>query len=264
MKRQSNIVGLIPACGEATRFPGLPVSKEIFPITHDEFESSKGPHLSVISSYLLQKLKMGGAHYAYFIIRKGKWDIPNYYLEGSLVNLKLAYIVSGGTPSVPNTIEEAYSFIKNDLVLFGYPDILIRPDDIYNQLVYRLNSIEADVVIGLFDLFPGQLTDRVDIDKNGYVHSIDVRSTSPDSKPGWSIAAWKPAFTSFLHHYINPQNYEETDQYQAKESFLGNVFEAALGEGIKINSVYFSGEHFWDIGTPKGLNKALQDKSQWK
>jgi glucose-1-phosphate thymidylyltransferase len=263
MGKSKTIVGLIPACGSATRFPGLPVSKEIYPLALDKPNSNSESKLKVVSFYLLDKLRLGGARRAYFVLRKGKWDIPNYFREGSIVGLNLAYIVADDTPGTPYTIEVANPFIKNDTVLFGYPDILFKPQDCYKHLLERLYRTSADVIVGLFDLFPGQLTDRVNIGKNGFVSSFEVRSTTPETKPGWAIAAWTPAFTNFLHRFIRRHKEGKVESEPTSELFLGHVLEASLKEKMRINSVYFSGQYFFDIGTPGGLYRALVNQSLW-
>jgi glucose-1-phosphate thymidylyltransferase len=263
MKRPMEIVGLVPAAGRATRLSPLPFSKELFPVSLEQAHADSEPQPKLVSHYLFNKLRFGGAQNVYIVIRDGKWDIPGYFGSGSRIGLNLAYHVVDETPSVPFTVDSAYPFIKDAMVLFGYPDILFRPHDAFTQLVARLLYMNADVVIGVFDLFPGQLTDRVEIGKDGNIDAINVRSTSPDSSPGWIIAAWTPIFTNFLHQHLKKRLRNHSRIQQLPEMFLGHVFQTAINEGIKFNSVRFRDHNFWDIGTPKGLQKALGEKDRW-
>ena len=263
MKCPMEIIGLVPAAGQATRLSPLPFSKELFPVTLEQANVDSEPLPKLVSNYIFNKFHLGGAQKVYVVIRDGKWDIPGYYGSGSRIGLNLAYLVVSESPGVPYTVDYAYPFIKDAMVLFGYPDILFRPRDAYHQLVTRLLSINADVVIGVFDLFPGQLTDRVEVGKDGNINAINVRSTSRDSSPGWIIAAWKPIFTNFLHQHLKKRMQNLAQIKQLPEMFLGHVFQTAIIEGIKFNSIHFHDKNFWDIGTPKGLQKALEEKDSW-
>lgn len=263
MDQALEIVGLVPAAGRADRLSPLPISKELFPIAFDTSVDPELPHLRLVSHYLFEKLRLGDAQKTYLVIREGKWDIPNYFLDGAGVGLNLAYIVTAQTPGVSFTVDRAYPFIKNDLVLFGYPDILFQPPDAFKQLVDRLRAVSADAVIGCFDLFPGQLTDRASWRQDGRITKLDVRSTGPDGVPGWVIAVWTPVFTEYLHKYLANLASKNPVGKPLPEIFLGHIFQAALGEGLHVNRVYFSRQNFWDIGSPEGLQKALEDKERW-
>ena len=87
------------------------------------------------------------------VIRDGKWDIPNYFRDGRLVDLSLAYIVIAGSLGPPDTIDRAYPFIEQKRVAFGFPDILFGPDDAYRQLIEAQERTGAEVVLDLHSGF---------------------------------------------------------------------------------------------------------------
>ena len=257
------IVGLVPAAGSASRLAPLPFSKELFPVSLDKVEPVSDSPVKLVSHYLFAKLRLAEAKKVYVVIRDEKMDLARYYRDGSSVGLNLAYIVVDETPGVPYTVDSAFPFINNAVVLFGFPDIVFRPQNAFKQIVDRIKVVDADVVIGLFDLFPNQLTDRIEVGKDGDVIGFDIRTTSPDSSPGWAIAVWTPIFTRFLQNFLIKCPPSQNQSIPSQDIFLAHVFQAALKERIKINSIHFSGFNFWDIGTPKGLQKALRDQESW-
>ena len=73
------IVGIIPAAGKATRVSPLPCSKEIFPIGFSNMEDAQVIRPKPVGQYLLEHFRRAGAKRAYIVLRKGKWDIPEYF-----------------------------------------------------------------------------------------------------------------------------------------------------------------------------------------
>ena len=106
--RTNEVIGLIPCAGHATRITPLPCSKEVLPVglgrTSEGFLRPK-----VVSHYLLEKMRRGGVSKAFFILRKGKWDIPQYYGNGAAVGMDLGYLVTDRTYGPPYTLDEALS-----------------------------------------------------------------------------------------------------------------------------------------------------------
>lgn len=92
--RTNDVIGLIPCGGHATRIAPLPCSKEVLPVgLRRTLDGSLRP--KVVSHYLLEKMRVGGMHRAFFILRKGKWDIPEYYGDGAAFGMDLGYLMMG-------------------------------------------------------------------------------------------------------------------------------------------------------------------------
>src|SRR5262245_55704587 len=126
--RELELVGLIPAAGQATRIAPLPCSKEIFPVGFRTEPQSGTVRPKVVSHYLLEKMRRAGITRAYLVLRSGKWDIPAYYGDGAMLDMHLAYLLMGRPFGPPYTLDQAYPFLQNALVAFGFPDILFTPD----------------------------------------------------------------------------------------------------------------------------------------
>lgn len=76
------VVGLIPAGGQATRLSPLPLSKELYPIGFQSISKDGGMRPKVVCQYLLERMKFAGITKAFIILRSGKWDIPAYLGDG--------------------------------------------------------------------------------------------------------------------------------------------------------------------------------------
>src|SRR5688572_5297948 len=155
MPSDTELVGLIPAGGYSTRLSPLPCSKELFPIGWEKDETGKMIP-KVASHFLLDKYRAAGIKKVYFILRKGKWDIPQYYGDGSMLDMDFAYLMMNHPHGHPFTLDQAFPFTKNNLVAFGYPDILLAPEDAFCHLIEKQKDTKADVVLGIFPLEPSQ------------------------------------------------------------------------------------------------------------
>ena len=75
-KITDNFVGIIPAAGNAARLGHLPLSKEVYPIGFEKIDDIDVP--KVVSSYLLEDMSEAGVSEFHFVLRHGKWDIPEW------------------------------------------------------------------------------------------------------------------------------------------------------------------------------------------
>ncbi len=88
---------LIAAGGLANRLGALPCSKEIFPIV-GQFTNDR---TKVVCENLIEYYKAAGINNIHFIIRKGKWDIPQLLGDGSSIGVNISYKIMNlpfGTP----------------------------------------------------------------------------------------------------------------------------------------------------------------------
>lgn len=260
-------VGLIPAGGKAERISPLPCSKEIFPVGFGEIRQKGQLHPKVAAHYLLENMRLAGAQKSYIVLSRGKWDIPAYFGNGSIVNMPIAYLITEVFYGVPFTLDSAFPFIKNKRVLFGFPDIILQPADAYVRLVDRMLASRADIVLGLFPAANPQKMDMVDLNADGTIRDIHIKPIQTDLKWTWVIAAWNGAFTQFMHdtvqrylHAIVSQESRRPKEH-LKEIFVGDVVREAIGSELKIDQVMFSQGTYIDIGTPEDLVAAVQNRT---
>ena len=251
-----DVIGLIPCGGYATRLAPLPCSKEVLPLGIRRIaDGTVRP--KVVSHYLLEKMARGGMRKAFFILRSGKWDIPDYYRDGDAFGVELGYLVARLPYGPPYTLDQAYPFVRGSRVAFGFPDILFGPRDAFAHALERLAVTRSDLVLGLYRAHPGY-SDRVAIDQSGRVLELLIRQ-GEEHRLGWVFAVWSPVFTEFLHAYLRvPRTSAQEPQSDLPaELSVGHVIQAALSEGLRADSVAFPGDDYLDVGTPDGLQQAL-------
>ncbi len=259
------VIGVLPAAGQARRLGPLPCSKELYPIGFRPLEEGRGVRPKVTCHYLLEKMRLGGITKAYIILRNGKWDIPAYFADGTLVGIHLAYLMMREPFGPPYTLDQAYPFVEDALVVFGFPDILFQPDDTFVHLLSRQSSTQADIVLALFPAHDPTQMDMVDIDDQGRVRSIHLKPQQTPFHYAWICAVWTPVFTRFMHDYLAPTQTEpfQTDagSYESErpELSVGAVIQAAIQKGLRVYGVPFSNGTYVDIGTPDGLANACQN-----
>jgi len=260
-----DIVGLIPAAGEAARIAPLPVSKELFPLGFGPAQGGDGRRPKVVSHYLLEKMRRAGASKAYIVLRDGKWDIPSYFGDGARLDLHLGYLMMGPPFGVPYTLDQAYPFVMDALVAFGFADIVFQPDDAFAQLLSRQNATQADAVLGLFRANLPQACDMVDLGDDGRIREIAIKPERTDLVYTWNIAVWTPAFTAFMHDYVarkrshHEQNHGKAGAPGYREMIVGDVIHAAIRDRLHVEGVPFGDGRYLDIGTPDDLVKAVRE-----
>ena len=269
MKAQnhSEVIGLIPAAGRATRVAPLPCSKEIYPIGFRAVDHGQNIRPKVVCHYLLEKMRLANVNAAYIILRHGKWDIPNYFGDGKIVDIHLGYLMMDLPFGVPYTLDQAYFFVRHKMVALVFPDIIFQPDDAFVHLLRRQSETNADVVIGLFPTDQPHKMDMVEVSLDGTVRNIRIKPAGTDLNFTWIIAVWTPDFTRFMHDYIlNEKMTIERESNTAppietKELFLGDVIQVAIENDILVSSVTFANGKCLDIGSSEDMIKAIQIKT---
>ena len=259
------IIALVPAAGLATRISPLPCSKEIYPLGLGPVGEEEDVRPKVVCHYLLEKMRRAGARKAFIVIRRGKWDIPGYCGDGSFVGMDLAYLIMGAPFGPPYSIDQAFAFVRNARVLFGFPDILFSPEDVFIRLLKKQVATGADIVLALFPAHDHRCMDMVEVESGGRVRNIYLKPPKTHLRLAWICAVWTGVFTNFLHTYVRTNlasmdvlNKSKGVDLSAGELSVGAVFQAALLKHLHIQSVVFSRGSYVDIGTPDGLSDALR------
>jgi glucose-1-phosphate thymidylyltransferase len=257
-----DVVGLIPAGGKATRISPLPMSKELYPIGVQPLGDKGRVFPKVVSHYLLEKMQRAGIGQAFIIVKPGKWDIPAYFGDGSMLDLRLAYLTVHVPYGVPYTLDQAYPFIKTSRVALGFPDILFTPEDAFAKVLAHQTQSRADVVLGLFPTAQYQKAGMVDVDVQGRVLQIIEKPAFTELRYMWAIAVWAPSFTQFMHDYlaaIPPERWQSPEASGGKRELpIGDVIQAAIAHGLRVEAESFPDGTYLDVGTPDDLARAIR------
>ncbi len=250
-----DIIGLVPAGGTASRLGKLPCSKEIFPIR------DKSGKVTVLSANLLHYYHLAGIQEVLFIIRKGKWDIPEYFGDGSDYGMNIGYLMMNLPYGTPFTLDQAFAFIRGKIVALGFPDILFEPENAFVPLKEKLLSGQADVLLGVVPCPQYLKSDMIEFDDAGQIKVIVIKQIRPDLKYGWFVALWRPSFTLFMHDYlirlIRSGSQGKIIQHDGslREVFVGDVILDAMNTGLKVDHLIFEEGYYQDLGTGDELYK---------
>jgi len=261
LAQQREVVAVLPAAGRSLRLAPLPCSKEVLPVGMRAMVGLRGARLRVVSHYLLECLQKAKIRNGYIVIRQGKWDIPAYWEGGEMAGMNLAYVVIEGSSGPPDTIDRAYPFVKDNIVAFGFPDIVLRPNDVFVKLLNRLDSSESDVVLALFPAHDATVMDMIDIDVDHRVRAIYLKPRATRLRYAWLCAVWTPVFTEFLHQFLSRV------KQGGKTGVIGNrrvdaqgdipvgvVLKEAVKAKLKVEGITFPSGRYIDIGTPSALS----------
>lgn len=258
--QEPEAIALLPAGGQATRISPLPCSKELYPIGF-RYQEDGSLRPKVVSQYLLEKMQQAGIRKAYFILRPGKWDIPAYFGDGTSLDMHLGYLTVHLPFGVPYTLDQAYPFVKHAIVALGFPDILFQPEDTFTRLLARLKSGSADVVINLLPFEHPHKGGMVDFDSLGRVRQIIEKPAQSNLRYSWCAAVWQPTFTQFMHQYLvaieEKRSHNNSVELQRREIPIGDVIQAAIDNGLRVEAEVFDGAPYLDIGTPADLVQAV-------
>jgi len=263
--RWPEVVGLIPAAGLAERLQPAPCSKELFPVGFQRDPADGMPRAKVATEYLLDKFRAAGITKTYMVIRDGKWDIPHYFQEGLKNGLSVAYVVIPGSLGPPDTIDRAYAFVAPYRIAFGFPDMLFEPPEAFTRLIQRQEQTEADIVLGLHRIDEPHLWDMVQTDRDGRVRKIVMKPGKTTLTLGWHVAVWTPVFTEFLHRFLRRRDTRRhlsqltsTKHDPGGDLAVGIVLQAAIKEGLTVQSQIFPRAQCLDVGTPQRLFEAVR------
>jgi glucose-1-phosphate thymidylyltransferase len=167
----------------------------------------------------------------------------------------------------PYTLDQAYPFVRDAVIVFGFPDIIFEPEDAFIQLLNQQAATEADIVLGLFVADQPHKMDMVSLDEQGRPKQIVIKPRQTGLRHTWIIAVWTPVFTHFMHEYLasvqaaGAPTQINDPAARPPELFVGDVIQAAIEAGLRVEKVFFPDGHYIDIGTIDNLLKAIRDRS---
>lgn len=254
MKTPQRIIGLVPAAGRGSRLAPFPCPKELFPVGYQDYlvgdTIEKRP--KVVSQYLIENMQTAGAKRLFIILGEGKGDIMSYYGNGSRFGLEVAYLYQQQLTGMPGALDLATPHIAGATVVFGMPDTIIEPHDLFSQLLTKHQEHDADLTLGLFPTDNPSKFGMVEIDADNNVISTIDKPKQTELTLMWGCACWSPRFTELLHTFLTD------NPFSGREIVLGDVFDEALRRNYTVKGIPFQDGQYIDIGTAAELNSALK------
>jgi glucose-1-phosphate thymidylyltransferase len=260
-----DVIGLIPAAGQAARLSPLPCSKELIPVGFGLSSHNGRWSPRVACQFLLERLHLAGISKAFIILRQGKWDIPQYLVDGGAVGVHIGYLMMGLPYGSPYTINQAWPFVQGKRIALGFPDVIFEPEDAFVSLLNHQEVSGADVVLGLFPSRKPEKMDMVETDIHGKVLEIVIKPKATTLKYSWMIAVWTPNFTGFMHEYLvqvagrfkESKLMDKGGFAMNRELYVGDVIQAGMEAGLRVEAVTFKAGSCIDLGTPEDLALAI-------
>lgn len=237
----SEMWGIIPAAGSASRMQPLALSKELLPVgsrTEDGIERPRA-----ISEYLVERMIRAGARKVCFVVSPSKADILRYY-GSRACGADIVYAVQPQPLGLCDSIFRAAPLIhKEEQVAIGLPDTVWFPED-------ALASLPADELSLL--LFPTKHPERFDAvvtDNAGAVREVQVKQVQARSNWIWGAMTMPGHVFHALHAlWLAPNRRDE---------YLGTLINAWLSGGGTASGVR-AGSEYIDAGTLAGYRRAIQ------
>lgn len=247
-------VAIIPAAGRGSRLSPFPFPKELFPIGYQDVDINghieKRP--KVVSQYLIENMIAAGADRIYIILGEGKSDIMTYYGDGKRFGTNISYLYQEELRGMPSAIDLVRPWISGDTVLFGMPDTIIEPKNAFSELRKFHGSEDAVLTLGLFPTDNPSKFGMVETDEaNNITYTID-KPQNTHLENMWGCACWSQEFTNLIHQFL------VKNEYEGKEIVLGDVFDYAIENKLKVKGLTFKDGKYIDIGTTSELDQALK------
>ena len=206
----------------------------------------------VVSQYLIEDLVQAGTDRVFLILGEGKSDIMSYYGDGRRFGANFAYLFQEKLNGMPNALALAQPWIDDATVLFGMPDTIIEPKNVFLNLLNDHLESSADLTLGLFPTSTPGKFGMVECDPDGTVVQTIDKPEETTLTLMWGCACWSLKFTQLLGRYV------ESVADSGGEAVLGDVFNLALQEGLSVRGCEFEDGQYIDIGTSDELDIALK------
>lgn len=251
MRTTSNIIGLIPAAGRATRMGNLPFSKELLPLAdRSAFPRRSGTEPEVAIDNALETFSEAGVAETCIVIAPGKEDIPAHTGDGSRYGQKISYVLAEASPSVPYSLDKSWSATRDRNVALLFPDIVFAPRLALKSILEESCKSNANLVLALVLASSGEKIDIVTVSDDGVVQKVTPKPGRSHSGWTWVAAVWNPEFSRFLHTMVRRGNHG-----LEREMYVADVMNAAIESGLGVRAVFFPDGKSFDLGTPDELEE---------
>src|SRR5688500_10630308 len=147
----SPVFGILPAAGRGSRVAGLGWSKWLYPVGWEAavIDGLEVRRPRVVASYTIDAMTRAGAERLFVVVSKGS-DLLSYF-GGRRGTVPIAYLVQDEPLGGAFAIDLARAWLpEQHTILFGFPDTIVEPADVFVELLRTHVAANADLTLGLF------------------------------------------------------------------------------------------------------------------
>lgn len=233
--------GIVPAAGRGSRIQPLAFSKELLPV--GSRSDGQGERPVAVSEYIVERMLLAGVNKLCFVIGRGKSDIVEYFghhVRGASV----CYVVQEEPLGLCDALFRPLPFIgDHERVCFGLPDTIWFPVTALREVLQR------ELEFLLFPVERPELFDAVDLDDEGNVLRIEVKSRTARSRFIWGAFGTDGRTLRRLHSLWCER--------EPRDEYFGTLVNAYLERGGSAHGV-MAGEKYVDVGTLNGYREATR------
>jgi glucose-1-phosphate thymidylyltransferase len=233
MKSTTRCFGILPMAGKGSRIQPIAFSKELYPIIYRQ------QHFA-ISEFSVRGMLRAKVDEIKLVVNPDKMDIAKYYAHYP-APLSVYFHASKSQPE--SCFFPTIAMQDEDICLFGLPDTLFSPNDGYLKIRHELETTNADICLGLFEVPDGNKFDSVLLDGK---RVAEIRAkNNPPALSNWIWGIWGARVKSLrlLKRVINRQ------KTGRGEKILGLGFNAIAQQHLAKVIGLKLGHNYFDVGT---------------
>ena len=235
---KEEVIGLVPAAGKGIRL-SLPYPKELYPIIRDN-------RYKPVAQFVLDDLAGAGVEHVVFVINETKHQLIGYFGDGRRFGTHISYVVQEAnglenqstSPGLANALDSAFHLLQGKTVLFGMPDTIMSPCNVFGRLMAAADKND-DAVLGLFPTGRPEKFGMVRLDGGDRVVEVIDKPRQTDLVDMWGCVMWRERFTTHLHDYVRCRKIND----------FALILNEAIRSGFTIRGVRIPGGTYRDLGT---------------
>lgn len=243
-------IGLLPAAGRARRLAPLRYPKELLPISY-EHDGTGGMRARAVAEYAIEAIRLAEVTRVLLVVAPWKMDIVSYVGDGRQFGVDAGYLYQQDARGLPPALDLAGPWCQGSHTVFALPDTIFEPRDALRTLRALYLDERADLALAIFPTPEPHRLGPVVLDGRRVLRVLDKPAVPPAANT-WAAGIWNDDFTALLHDSSRASAAED-----GREPVLGDVFERAIHEGMRVVGLEFSDGSFTDIGTPDGMLRCL-------
>lgn len=241
-------IGLLPAAGRARRLAPLRYPKELLPISY-EHDGTGGMRPRAVAEYAIEAIRLAEVVRVLVVVAPWKMDIVSYIGDGRQFGVDVGYLYQQDARGLPPALDLASPWCHGGHTVFALPDTIFEPRDALRTLRALYLDERADLALAIFPTPEPHRLGPVVLDGRRVARVLDKPAVPPAANT-WAAGIWNDDFTALLHDRANTAE-------EGREPVLGDVFERAIHEGMRVVGLEFRDGSFTDIGTPDGMLRCL-------